>query len=150
MGLMQRRKGKEFERKVAARLRETWPEAIVRRASQAERADNPDVFVEGGPSILARLWLELEDAKSPRSLDKLEQAEGNAALWWARRGESVLFRLPIVVWHRLAERTIWATTRLWIVDVLRGRASDGESRHVVTLAFDDLVLLLQRNERESS
>jgi hypothetical protein len=47
MGLMQREKGKRFEREIAMVIRTRWPLVLVRRASQAERADNPDVFVPG-------------------------------------------------------------------------------------------------------
>lgn len=111
MGLMQREKGKRFEREIAGILRERWPSAIVRRASQAERADNPDVFVEGGPPLLGRLWLELQDARKPTPEAKLEQAERDSSAWFMRREERER-RLPIVIWHRLGERSTWATMRL--------------------------------------
>lgn len=137
MGLMQREKGKRFERAIAAELRTRWPAAIVRRASQAERADNPDVFAEGAPA-LTRLWLELQDARQPTPALKLAQAERDAAAWQARRAGSA--RWPVVVWHRLGERTTWATLRLGTLLAVTGSTSPAQA--VVTLelgAFLDLL-----------
>lgn len=120
MGLMQRNKGKRFEREIAALMRERWPTVVVRRASQAERADNPDVFVESGPERLRQLWLELENAKAPSPHAKLMQAEGDIRAWNERRGFSAdaVTRVPFVVWHRLAARSIQVTSRLWCFDWL--------------------------------
>src|SRR5690348_17139606 len=102
---MQREKGKRFERQIAAVLRGVWPDAVVRRASQAERADNPDVFVEGGPALLRRLWLELQDAAQPTPALKLAQANGDRREWEHKRpGEPE--RYPVVIWHKLGARTI--------------------------------------------
>ncbi len=138
MSAMQRNKGKRFERAIAAELRTRWPAAIVRRASQAERADNPDVFAEGAP-VLARLWLELQDARQPTPALKLAQAERDAAAWQARRTPGS-DRWPVVVWHRLGERTTWATLRLGTLLALTGSTSPAQA--VVTLelgAFLDLL-----------
>src|SRR5690606_5462339 len=112
---MQREKGKRFERTIAAELRKHWPAAVIRRASQAERADNPDVFIEGATATLSRLWLELQDARHPTPERKLEQAEDDANAWLSRRlhQPDVLERYPVVIWHRFGERTIYASTRLW-------------------------------------
>jgi hypothetical protein len=153
MGRMQREKGKRFERDIATVLRERWPDALVRRASQAERADNPDVFAEGGPRVLERLWLELQDARKPRPLDKLVQAEEDAARWYEKRTRDEGLQLgarryPVVVWHRLAERGIQVTTRLWVLAELaleaRGdrfvRGSGGSE--AVTLTLQDFLGLL--------
>lgn len=148
MGLLSRTKGKRFEQQIARVLRAHWPAAIVRRASQAERADNPDVFVEGGPPVLSRLWLELNDARVPRPLEKLQQAESDIEQWLRRRPMALVNRMPAVVWHRLGERTSYVTTRLWVVDELRGMRST--SMEVVTLAmvsFEGLLLsAAQRKE----
>lgn len=160
MGLMQRNKGKRFERDIAARLRSVWPDAVVRRASQAERADNPDVFIEGGPPILARLWLELQDARQPTPDSKLFQAEKDADLYLRRRvggmaspglgGYPKTDRLPVVVWHRLGERTTWATMRLWVLDELRDMFKEqtaGTYRRrtgsLVTMKIDDAIEMLR-------
>src|SRR5690349_6206714 len=107
MGLMQRRKGRAFERKIARALRERWPDATVRRSSQADRAYQADVFIENGPPLLSQLWLELHDAQSPNARKKLEQAERDVEA----RGD--IAGLPIVIWHRLGERSIQASMRLW-------------------------------------
>ena len=117
MGAMQREKGKRFERDIAARLREVFPDADVRRSSQADRAANSDVVVTGEP-LLERLWLELQDARDPTPLAKLQQAERDIAV--ARR-TGVNYRMPIVIWHRIRERTSQVTTRLWVLDEIRGR-----------------------------
>jgi len=127
MGIMQRQKGKRFERQIASLLRERWPNAVVRRASQAERADNPDVFVVGN-AALERLWLECQDARSVTPLAKLEQAEWDIAAHERHRG-----RLPVAVTHQLGSRTVYATTRLWVLDTLRGVASTASFAVTLTL-----------------
>lgn len=147
MGLMQRNKGKRYERAIAAELRAIWPDAIVRRASQAERADNPDVFIEGGPPVLARLWLELQDARVPTPMQKLEQAERDAVAWYACRverygHEPAMQRLPVVVWHRIGERQSHVTTRLWVLDRVRGYSVAVASLQSITLSFSSFVFLL--------
>lgn len=144
MGRMQREKGKRFERDIANVFRERWPNAVVRRASQAERADNPDVFVADGPELLKQLWLELQDARDPTPGAKLVQAEGDIAHRHYHRG-----RLPIVVWHRLRERRVNVTTRLWVVDEVRGKAHDrggitGIDDVEVTLDLDEFLDVLQQ------
>ena len=150
MGRMQREKGKSFERAIAAKLRERWPLALVRRASQAERADNPDVFVEGGPPVLERLWLELQDARQPTPAAKLAQAERDASAWFARRAgpmdpddyRTENHRLPVVVWHRFAERTINVSTRLWVIYELAGvKAMHGSP--LVTLDLETFLPMLE-------
>ena len=141
MGRMQREKGKRFERAIATLLRQRWPSAVVRRASQAERADNPDVFVEGGPPLLARLWLELQDARSPTPMAKLEQAERDADWWWNHGPSTRTERLPVVVWHRIGERTTWATLRLSTLDAIRGTLG-GNHAAVVTLELEQLLELI--------
>jgi hypothetical protein len=148
MGLMQRQKGKAFERKIAAMLRSHWPEAVIRRASQAERADNPDVFIEGGPPILARLWLEMQDARAPTPIEKLGQAERDIHAWNVRRGVAYQLdhRLPVAIWHRLGERKIWVTTRMWVVDALRVSSAFGCRTIPITMALEDLIHVLRSTE----
>jgi hypothetical protein len=118
---MQREKGKRFERDIAARLREVFPATDVRRSSQADRAANSDVVITGEP-LLERLWLELQDARDPTPLAKLQQAERDIAV--ARRTD-VNYRLPIVIWHRIRERASQVTTRLWVLDEIRRRPNGG-------------------------
>jgi len=140
--LMQREKGKRFERDIADRIRRRWPKVIVRRSSQAERADNPDVFAEGDP-VLERLWLELQDAKAPTPQAKLAQAERDAAAWCATRGRGV--RWPVVVWHRLGERTTWVTLRLAVLLDLVAPLPDvqDERQHAVTVTLEAFFDMLE-------
>ncbi len=135
MGLMQREKGKRFERDIASQLRERFG-VHVRRASQAERADNPDVFIETGPMKLTRLWLELQDARQPTPEKKLEQSERDAAAWEAKR-DNFVPRWPVVVWHRLGERKVYATLRInTLLDVYQPMPdARSEMTQVVTMEF---------------
>jgi hypothetical protein len=160
MGLMQRRKGRAFEQAIARRLRATFPTATVRRALQAQRAFNSDVFLEGVPDPLSRLWLELQDAREPTPLVKLLQAERDVArVGLPRLNDPLGSRpwIPVVVWHRTAERTIWATLRsqalhdlLAVTEQrLRGRNNPsclclptGLGLVPVTLDFGDLLGIL--------
>lgn len=145
MGLMQRTKGKVWERKVADMLRQRWPNAIVRRASQAERADNPDVFVEGERK-LERLWLECQDARKPTPLAKLEQAERDVADWVQRRSDfDHGLRWPVVIWHRLGERTSYATMRInTLLDIVQPVPdAESELREVVTVELDAFLRMLE-------
>lgn len=149
MGLMQRQKGKRFERHIAGILRAYWPDAVVRRASQAERADNPDVFIEGGPSVLSRLWLELTDSRTPMPAMKLQQAEHDIAQWLKRR-PTLDNRLPVVIWHRTGERVSNVTTRLWVVDELRGFVSTSMETVTMQLIQFENLLVVAANEREAA
>jgi hypothetical protein len=145
MGRMQREKGKAFERRIAGVLRERWGESVVvKRSSQAERADNADLITHGGPPALARLWLELNDAAAPRPLDKLDQAERDTQAAKKRFGGAE--RMPVIVWHKKGERSLWATCRLETVRVLAGwpaMAAQIVWPHVVTMALDDLLDLVE-------
>lgn len=138
MGRMQREKGKRFERQIAAMFRERWPDAVVRRASQADRAHESDVFIEGGPPMLKRLWIECQDARNPTPLAKLEQAEGDVG---HAHNPNWTNTLPVVIWHRLGAREINVTTRAWVFDSVRSnlhRVSDA----VVTLSLGDFLDVL--------
>ncbi len=120
MSRMQREKGKRFERVIAGMLRERFPLAEIRRASQAERAYQSDVFATGHDR-LARCWLELTDARSPNPVHKLEQAEGDVQARHETRlrlgQEPNLW--PVVVWHRIGERHVSVTMRTHtLVDML--------------------------------
>jgi len=141
MGRMQRVKGKSFEQAIARLLRARFPHVEVRRAMQAERAYESDVFITGEPR-LERLWLELQDARKPNPLLKLAQAERDIMAVLAGDGPLVLAldRQPVVVWHKLRERTIHVTTRAWVFDELRGSPSSDNT--VITMelgAFLDVV-----------
>jgi hypothetical protein len=113
MGMMQREKGKDYERRVASAMRAAFPFATVRRSSQADRAHAPDVRFETGPELLRQLWLECNDARQPNPLGKLEQAERDTI-----HGPDAW--LPVVVWHRFREREDWATLRIRTLRFLLG------------------------------
>lgn len=127
-------KGKVFERKIAAMLRARWPTATVRRASQAERAYNPDVFVQSGPRLLVRLWLELQDSAKPTPSKKLAQA---------RRDVAASGRIPVAVTHKLGSTGTTATMALHdLCQMLAPSKIALASRFEVTMdldAFIDLV-----------
>jgi len=156
MGLMSRNKGRRFEQVVARALRQRWPGAVVRRASQADRAHRSDVYFEGGPELLERLWLELQDAASPTPEDKLDQAtrdchSAREAMRTAgkRAGEPRLY-LPVVVWHRLRERAAQATMALGtLLDLIGSELRDPRAAHAsvdlatVTLDMEEFLDLLQ-------
>jgi len=144
MGAMQRRKGKEYERAVALILRSAFPAADVRRTSQADRAGNSDVIVTGSP-LLEQLWLELNDARAPNPLAKLEQAERDIEL---AAPSNRIRRLPVVIWHRIRERSHQVTTRLWVLDSLRAvppAPCDGAAV-VVTMELQEFIGLLGAGE----
>lgn len=138
MSAMQRRKGRAFEQRIARKLRSIWPEATIRRASQADQAHQSDVYIDGGPPLLSWLWLECQDARKPTPEVKLAQAERDIG---TRVG-----RLPVVIWHKLNERDINVTTRLWVLDRLMGSVSLA-GQEVVTLAMDQFVQLVDKSAR---
>lgn len=139
MGLMQRNKGKRFERQLATIMRSHFPDAIVRRASQADRAHQSDVYVTGGPPLLSRLWLEAQDAAAPTPIAKLLQAERDVG------DRSHL--LPVVVWHKLRQQTIHATLRLGTLDAIRCFTT-ARRDSVVTLELRDLLGLIAEYAEE--
>jgi hypothetical protein len=69
MGLLSRNKGHAWEREVARRFREIFPDAQIHRASQArEGADGADVA--GVP----RFWIECKHQRQPSADAALRQA----------------------------------------------------------------------------
>ena len=136
MGLMQRRKGRSFEQRIASELRQLWPGSDVHRASQAERAREPDVVIRHGPLLAKLLWLELQDARVPKPLEKLEQAEHDAPS----------HRRCVVVWHKLGARSRQATMRhstlVWLVDGLDQAVNSPLDGIPVTLDWDDFMFIL--------
>lgn len=141
MGLMQRRKGKSYERTIAIKLRAKWPEAVVRRASQADRAHESDVFVKGAcPKQARQVWWELQDSRKPTPLAKLEQAERDIAERCP--GEE---RHAVVVWHQYGCRDSQATMRLVTLAHVASFTYGGfkpQSDLVVTVDFDDLLAVM--------
>lgn len=156
MGLMQREKGKAFERKIAAELRKHWPEATVRRSSQAERAYQSDVFIEGGPALLDRLWLECEDARNPDPRKKLAQADRDVARLKnhavaatpttddVRKASAGFGAIPVVIWHRLRERAIWVTLRLGTLLAMIDHSLNSMNEVPVTMRLEDFLKILKQ------
>lgn len=145
MGLMQRRKGRAFEQRIATILRSSFPGIDVRRSSQADRAVQSDVYCTGH-SLLERLWLELQDARNPTPLVKLEQAERDVSAVLVRaNGTGWRFddRLPIVIWHRIREQAVHVTMRLWVLDGIRSMCRTRSDVHAVTMTLDDLLAILR-------
>lgn len=131
----QRIKGASFERRIARMLRERYG-ADVHRSSQADRARNSDVVIEPGPGVpanLPRLWLELNDALRPDPIKKLAQAERDIAR------EEVPGRVPVVVWHRLGEREVYASLRLYDLDWLCGVGHERAGGPMVTMTLGDFL-----------
>lgn len=142
MGLMQRRKGRAFEQRIASLLREEFPSIDIRRSSQADRAVQSDVYCTGHP-LLERLWLELNDARNPQPLVKLEQAENDCQCWAFPNSN----RLPVVIWHRLREQAIYCTMRLWVLDAIRGELHAVRDE-VVTMTLDSFVAILKERAEQ--
>jgi hypothetical protein len=103
MGKMQREKGKRFERLIANKLREFFPEhaEIIRRSIQSREAEESDV------AGLPGLWVECQDAITPTPLKKLEQAEGDIRM---NKLESDI--IPIAITHKIRAKDIIVTLRL--------------------------------------
>ncbi len=140
MGMLSRRKGRAYEQRIGRMLREQWPGVEVRRSMQNERAFNSDLYVVGN-SKLERLWLECEDARKPDPNVKLKQAEYDIAM--SARNDN---RLPVIVWHRIGERTSYATTRLWVLDAVRGVTAPVRSE-AVTMPLEQFLDVLSGGVR---
>lgn len=139
MSKLSRTKGRAYEQRISRELRAAMPRATVRRSQQAHRAYEPDLVIEGdAPSIARRLWLELTDARSPSPLDKLAQAERDAAHadpW-----------LPLVVWHRTGAKSVQVTARLGVLcEVLGGEptTTDGYLGTPVTVDWQQVLARLR-------
>lgn len=139
MGMLSRTKGKTFERKIAREFRLRWPDALVRRASQAERAYESDVYVTNGPPLLSALWLEMHDAAAPVPAKKLAQAERDVAA-----NDQLLPRIPVVIWHKLGERSIQVTMRSWAFAWLAYNENRADSQIVVTMDLTSFLQLVEK------
>jgi hypothetical protein len=145
VGALSCRRGKVYEREIARQLRAAFPAVDIRRTSQADRAGNSDVVATGSP-VLERMWLELNDARAPRPLAKLAQAERDV-LQSQRVRLAPEPRMPVVIWHRIHERAHQVTTRLWVLDELRGGSRISQDEVIVTLDLAAFVAVLQAADR---
>lgn len=91
-GRGRRRKGHDFERKIAAQLRGIGIEA--HRGQQGDGAHDPDVVIDH--PWLGKFWLELKNEIQPSVWKAMEQAEEDC-------GEG---RIPVVVAHRKNGHTL--------------------------------------------
>lgn len=155
IGRRSRQQGKEYERAVATYLRERYPGVDVRRASQAERAANSDIFVVSpgpkGPEVLTRVWWELTRSVSPNVSAKLAQAEGDCL----RNGHTggPAWRIPVVVWNlRGARREDSVTLRAQSLNLLQALARHEPPSGIegwnppVMLGLDAFLVLLERSK----
>lgn len=128
-------KGKAFERKIAIAFREVFPEADVHRSSQADRARDSDIVIEGDlPWFVKRLWIEAEDSEKPSPESKMTQAA---------RDVGSRERDPVVIWHRKHERAIWVTCRLELLLRLSvALPMRDQEDPLVTLELVDFLTLL--------
>ena len=103
MGKMQRNKGKRFERLIAKKLREAFPEYSeeIRRSVQSREAEESDV------TGLPGFWVECQDAAKPTPLKKLEQAERDVMV-----NKLTGKILPIAVTHKKNTVEIYVTMRM--------------------------------------
>ena len=143
MGLRSRRKGCEAELVVRDRFLAAFPmlqQLTVRRSSQAERAFESDLIIEGPnvPDWLTRLWVECEHANVPDPAKKYAQAQRDADINRIRMGRD---RTPIVCWRKTASRTIWLSTGLLHLTSLLGFAQ-APSNVLVTIELDEVLMLL--------
>jgi hypothetical protein len=144
MGLLSRTKGKVFERKVCNILRERWPDIVVHRSSQADRAYQADIVVEsGGPEALRRLWIECHDSRAPNVRAKLEQAEGDLLSAIDHTRGQIWSDVPAVVWHRLGERAYRVTLTLGGLLALETGGEDIGRSQLVTLELGEFLDMLE-------
>lgn len=116
LGRRSRNKGKKFELVARDHMLEAWisrpttASLVIRRSSQAERAYEADLIIEGPPQVprfLVDLWVECQHANMPDPASKLAQAKRDAGLASVRTHR---VRTPVVVWRRTGERSLWLST----------------------------------------
>lgn len=139
-----RRKGRAFEQRIARLIRSRFPGVEVHRSSQADRAYDADLVCTGHPA-LERCWLELTDGRAPDVRGKLEQAERDVRERFVLVPDGQPPRLPVVVHHRLGERTTYASMRLRTLGVVTGLLSDDEGgrEQLVTMSLEDFLEVLR-------
>lgn len=147
LGRRSRNKGKSFELVVRDHIRRGAPgleTLTVRRSSQAERAWDADLIIEGSgiPEWMLELWVECEHANDPDPRKKFAQASRDASLASARSGRS---RTPVVIWRKTASRSVWFSTDVpSMFRLLHGVAPPSPSGRgiLVTMLLEDLLSML--------
>lgn len=150
IGRRSRRKGKKFELVVRDHmlLHLVTPafngNLVIRRSSQAERAWDADLIIEGSnlPEWLLGLWVECEHANDPDPWAKLAQAIRDAGAATLRSGRQ---RTPVVVWRRTGERALWLSTYVpWLNELLgHPTPTDGHWQILVTVRLDEVLTRLR-------
>lgn len=151
MGLRSRVKGKSFEREVRDHIWGAFRHLdclTIRRSSQAERAYESDLIIEGPnvPYHLASLWVECEHANRPNPVRKWAQAIRDCEAYVTRMQRP---RVPIICWRATGERTVWLTTTLYNLNLLllgigAGSESDAAPLLVTTPLTEALAILARR------
>lgn len=150
MGLRSRVKGKTFEREVRDHIQRAFAHLdslTIRRSSQAERAYESDLIIEGPniPHHLTTLWVECEHANKPNPIKKYAQAIRDCELYVIRMQRP---RVPIVCWRGTGERTVRLTTTLFNLNLLLlgiGSGSESEAAPLlVTTPLDEALAVLAR------
>ncbi len=151
LGRRSKAKGSNFEREVKNQLitllGPMYPNLIVRRSLQAERAYESDVVVEGDgiPQRILDIWFECNHSNDPNPLLKLAQAVRDTDIASKHSGRR---RMPAVVWRKTRSHTDNVT--IYIGDLLRvagcfsPSVSDSEAttRTIVTLDWMSFMNLL--------
>ena len=135
---MQRTKGKVFERRIAALLRQAIPAiaAHTHRSIQSRGPEASDVIAPG-------LWIECQDARAPTPEAKLLQAERDADA-----AQSPALRVAVT--HLIRARSIEVTMRVPTMLALLAPAFQGPSdlfnMFMVTVDIDTFVALYAQSE----
>ena len=128
-----------------ARVADYFPQYTIRRSSQAERAYEADLIIEGPdcPAWLSALWFECEHANQVDAMKKLEQGERDALEFYERMKRD---RYVVACTRETGRRVINATLRLGTLLVVIGdRKPLAETvgwNQVVTLPLEDLLAQL--------
>lgn len=130
MGMLSRRKGQAFERRVARLARDFFKDFEIRRSIQSRGAEESDLV--GVPFC----WSELQhaDARHHDPLGKLEQAE---------RDRTSTDLMPVAITCVSGSGRITATFRVAHLEVLTGIRFDHFPPHTpFTLELEDFFMLL--------
>lgn len=134
-----RHKGHTFERLIANKFREAFPEAAdeIRRSQQGAGALEPDVITLPG------IWAECQCSNKPDPASKLAQATRDLAKWTAGikdAADTRLRRVPVAITKDTKRHTIRAHFLLAHLNA----EPFGCGAVMATVLFDDLLDLLRQ------
>lgn len=134
-----RRKGHNWERDIAARLRSIFGPDRVRRGRQAEGATEPDVVVDGAP-----WWIECKcGGPATKPATALAQAEEDSD-----KAPGILPRWPVAV-CKADRRPAVAAMRLSTLLTLAGKGVQ-LGRILVSMPLDDWLRIAEAAELHGS